>query len=351
MLTKSLNYSNGYLVKKGIKFVVHFAKALFFMPRPSIFFRFYALNWVIWLCVGVLQAQPHAESAEMTSFAMSDPLATSFFVPGKIDSFYLQSTFTNERYKIHIKLPPNYQPNRSYPVVYHLDADVAIYDQLQKIDSLHRLGAAEVVLVALGYGKDKDYWKKARKRDFRPIKPNAWMVPENRHADSTENNGAADFLQFFENELIPQIEQQYAIDPNRRTFSGYSLGGLFGMYVLFQKPQLFAQHIAISPSLWWDEKVCFQYEYAYFSQAKQMPIRLYTAVGGLERWQLEDWHNFTDVLLGRHYKAFRLQAEILENHDHDQVFTAGFIRGIAHFFPSPQQATVQEASASCVEQF
>lgn len=346
MLTKSLNYSNGYLAKKGIKFAGYSAKATVPMPLPPNSIFFYFLSTLCWLGVGILQAQPHIEINEMASFTMSEPPATSFFVPGKIDSFYLQSTFTNERYKIHIKLPPNYQASRSYPVVYHLDADVAIYDQLQKIDSLHRLGAAEVVLVALGYGKDKDYWKKARKRDFRPIKPNAWMVPENRHADSTERNGAADFLQFFEKELIPQIEQQYAIDPNRRTFSGYSLGGLFGMYMLFQKPKLFAQHIAISPSLWWDEKVCFQYEYDYFLQVKQMPIRLYTAVGGLERWQLEDWHNFTDVLLERHYKAFRLQAEILENHDHDQVFTAGFIRGIAHFFPSPKSLLIEEAAAS-----
>ena len=70
----------------------------------------------------------------------------------------------------------------------------------------------------------------------------------------TEENGeAAIFSKFIEKELIPSIEKKYPVT-NYRTLIGHSYGGLFTLYMLLNKPQLFANYLAIDPSLDWDQQ-------------------------------------------------------------------------------------------------
>ncbi|HEY0245844.1 MAG TPA: alpha/beta hydrolase-fold protein, partial [Mucilaginibacter sp.] len=64
--------------------------------------------------------------------------------------------------------------------------------------------------------------------------------------------GAAVFLGFIEKELMPMIDSKYKSDPANRTLYGYSMGGLFGSYVLFTKPALFKNILIGSPALGYD---------------------------------------------------------------------------------------------------
>lgn len=64
--------------------------------------------------------------------------------------------------------------------------------------------------------------------------------------------GAANFLSFYEKELIPYLNSKYPVKIGHNTLYGGSLGGLFVMYTFLNKPNLFTSYIAVEPSLWWD---------------------------------------------------------------------------------------------------
>jgi hypothetical protein len=59
------------------------------------------------------------------------------------------------------------------------------------------------------------------------------------------NPGAKNFLNFFENELIPYIDKNYKTTHNR-ILCGKSLSGLFTIYAFLTKPKLFNSYIACS---------------------------------------------------------------------------------------------------------
>jgi hypothetical protein len=57
-----------------------------------------------------------------------------------------------------------------------------------------------------------------------------------------------------EKELIPYVEDKYPVT-TYRTFVGHSFGGLAAIYALLNRPHLFANYIAVDPSLWWDDRL------------------------------------------------------------------------------------------------
>ena len=62
--------------------------------------------------------------------------------------------------------------------------------------------------------------------------------------------GAGAFLDFFERELFPFVEERYRTQPYRIVI-GHSFGGLFAVHALVHRPAAFDAYVAISPSLWW----------------------------------------------------------------------------------------------------
>ncbi|MGH8546951.1 MAG: alpha/beta hydrolase, partial [Gammaproteobacteria bacterium] len=61
------------------------------------------------------------------------------------------------------------------------------------------------------------------------------------------------FLQFFREQLFPEVESKYRTIPHR-TIVGNSLGGLLALHAMVQSPDLFQGYIANDPSLWWDDQ-------------------------------------------------------------------------------------------------
>jgi predicted alpha/beta superfamily hydrolase len=155
------------------------------------------------------------------------------------ESFTFKPRAGGEAYRIYVGLPLTYglQTQRRYPVVYALDADVGFATAVEITRFLALAGELpEVILVGIGYGVDFDTWRTRRVSDLTPVPVSS----------SPGSGHAARFLDFIERELIPLIDGRYRTTPDR-TLSGYSLGGLFGTYVLWQRPGLFQRYILGSP--------------------------------------------------------------------------------------------------------
>ena len=156
----------------------------------------------------------------------------------------IQSNFLNESREIYIQLPDSYNPdkNQKYPVVYILDGEMFL-PTVSDVQSYYSGGfTPEMVMVGISNSNN-------RIRDLTTSKiKEKYGMPFN-----AENGEADNFTSFIEKELIPYIEKNYPVT-NYRTLIGHSYGGLFTINSLINKPDLFANYLAIDPSMDWDNQ-------------------------------------------------------------------------------------------------
>jgi predicted alpha/beta superfamily hydrolase len=161
---------------------------------------------------------------------------------GVLDSLY--SEILNESRTIYIQLPASYTPdkNQKYPVAFILDGELFL-PTVNDVQYYYSGGfTPEMVLVGISNEKN-------RVRDLTPS-----SITTNYGMPFNEKNGEADnFRKFIETELIPFVENKYPVT-DYRTFIGHSYGGLFVISTLLHQPDLFANYLAIDPSLDWDDQ-------------------------------------------------------------------------------------------------
>lgn len=132
-----------------------------------------------------------------------------------------------------------------------------------------------------------------------------------------ESGGAPVFLAFIEKELIPLIDAGLKTDSANRTLYGYSMGGLFATYTLFQKPWLFKNILIGSPALGYDNWSIFDIEKAYFTRNKSLPVNAFIEVGGLEApGQVVPNKKLAALLDDRHYQNFVFKHIIIDDVTH-----------------------------------
>ena len=128
------------------------------------------------------------------------------------------------------------------------------------------------------------------------------------------------------------IEADYHTRPNHRILAGHSFGGLFTLYALFRQPRLFASYVACSPSLWYGNKTMFMYEESFAKRHRQLPVKLYVGIGGLEeekKYQMvSDVYRFAALISSRKYKGLSLTRQIVENCDHCAASVPTFQAGL-----------------------
>jgi predicted alpha/beta superfamily hydrolase len=217
---------------------------------------------------------------------------------------YIYSESVNDTFRILISLPDNYSStDKKYPVLYVLDGDIA-FGMAASIVRYLQIGdnIPELIIVGIGYGSlDKSAGEK-RRRDYRP----------------TPTGGAQDFLMFLEEELIPYIDNNYRTVPGDRAINGYSIGGLFGLYTLFTKPEIFNRYIIGSPSLSWDDYSIFKFEENSPDKISDKKLNIFISVGSEE--SDEKYFNPIDKLVTqiqeRNYSGVNLQAKVFDGSTH-----------------------------------
>ena len=153
------------------------------------------------------------------------------------DYFAADSEALGRRMHVFVRLPENYasEPDRTYPTVYLLDGD-SLFPMLapQHLFLHYDEGLPEAIVVGIAYG-GFDPSVNLRHVDFRVV------------LDDGSPGGAAAFLQFLEAELLPQIEQRWRADPERRILFGQSRAGAFAIYAAHRRPELFHAFVASNP--------------------------------------------------------------------------------------------------------
>lgn len=210
--------------------------------------------------------------------------------------FQIKSKNTGHDYLIQIYKPPVAPPQHGYPVLYILDGNATFPSAVNIAQSIGagstKLGLDPLMIVAVGYPQQKTFDVQKRAYDYTP-KPSSEFQAQGKY----KYGGADQFIAFLNNELKPEIAQQFPINSQQQSIYGHSFGGLFVLYHFFQKPDAFQRYFAASPSLWFDQGMLFQQLKHWQSQKPNHPL-LITTVGtheqGGPRTQSNNKFNETD---------------------------------------------------------
>ncbi|MEL0649936.1 alpha/beta hydrolase-fold protein [Algibacter sp. TI.3.09] len=165
---------------------------------------------------------------------------------GETSTIY--SKILDEERTLEIYLPKNYnESDKTYPVLYLLDS---FYNFSHAVGTIEYLLLNELIpeMIIVGIRNTR------RNRDLTPNSPEL----SERHKKRLGLTGGADkFIDFFDKELIPLIEQTYKA-AQYKVIVGHSLGGLFNVYTFLKRPELFNAYLTISPSLWYPNELISQ---------------------------------------------------------------------------------------------
>lgn len=209
--------------------------------------------------------------------------------------------------------------------MYLLDADYSFAIAKNISDHLaERNHMKEVIIVGIAYAGPPNY-RIHRTRDYTPTNSN-----EDVSFDEIQrkySGGGPDFLSFIETELIPFMDKNFRTS-SERTITGHSYGGLFSLWILLTKPELFTGYIVVSPSLWYDDRLMFRIG-NNLTRLTNHKIKAYFIVGDQENWIMErDLKEFDQLLRSKKIKEIEIKMEIGINETHNSVFPAGLSNGL-----------------------
>jgi uncharacterized protein len=280
------------------------------------------------------------------------------------DTHFIRSNHVRQTYKVQVMLPMQRRgETRRFPVVYTTDGN-AIFDVFRGLSWLmqaYRPDAPAFILVAIGYPGDAPVTGEIlRGRDLTfPGCPN-WFsgfevpwegipAPEDNTKDF---GGGEDFRRFIGDELIPFIDEHYETFPGDRTYFGHSVGGAFGLFILFTQTRLFKNYIVSSPALAYHGETAGGMHYdghdfmlrraqEFITESKSLAgIRLYMSVGTEEELEplIANWHftssfyRMTAYLRMAAIPDLKLMTEVFAGETHATVWPLAFMHGVQAVF-------------------
>jgi predicted alpha/beta superfamily hydrolase len=116
---------------------------------------------------------------------------------------------------------------------------------------------------------------------------------------------------------------------------GHSLGGLFAVYALFRRPDLFDSYLITSPALYWDRGAIWNVERAFAEAHKDLRARVLLAGGSLDEQHTAMVRQLDDVLRSRKYGGLEWHIEIFSGETHSSVGVVSLTRGIRWLYGPP----------------
>ncbi|WP_234415971.1 alpha/beta hydrolase-fold protein [Muricauda amoyensis] len=238
----------------------------------------------------------------------------------------LRSTILEEDRDYWISLPESYHDKgpsyKRYPVLIVLDGNVhfkpiAGMVNYMSADTYRNQKIPEMIVVAI---QNVD-----RRRDYTPDK-----IITTR---ANTSGGGDRFLQFLEDELLPDLDQKYRTVPYRILF-GHSLGGLLAAHAYMKEKTLFNAFIAVDPSFGtWDSETMDHKLDAMTDASFKRFLYMATANWGKRNIRNRDRHvRFYEALNSKYSGTLPAQLEYFEHENHSSVPIIAFHNGISAIF-------------------
>lgn len=215
----------------------------------------------------------------------------AFFVDSGRLVWQYHSKVIGEDYTIYVNLPDGYDTtNNLYPVLYLTDGDWNMTVARDCFDMLEQdYYTTSPIIVGIGYGDRKNM----RARDFEP------------------KTGGPEFLSFIETELMPFIKNKYRTSGDNALF-GYSYGGVFAAYVLFEHPGLFNTILIGAPGNNGGKLTTLASSARnYFATHADLKCNVFAGVGAYEPEKSQNVKEFGNYLRVKSYKSLNYKTVIV----------------------------------------
>jgi predicted alpha/beta superfamily hydrolase len=296
-----------------------------------------------------------AAALAMTSAAQSAPAPKSGNRPmlatlPQSEEFLLPSA-EGKRYRIRVSHPHPLDPNLrlmirgAKPVpLYVLDGGEN-FGAVVDISRLMQWGGElpPCVVVAVSYENEEE----AERLDYRHFDLTPSRNPGIPNYSKTEPaswGGAAIFRRFLVQTLQPAIESRFDLDRDNSVLIGHSLGGMFTLDTLVQDPQAFGHYLAMSPSLWFDDRCVLRQLKEKLDKGTKYPGRVAVYVGDKEERITDPNARMTSNVLelGRLVAQFRAQfsaveISILPRTSHHSVLGPALAQGLQFLISPPDR--------------
>ena len=235
----------------------------------------------------------------------------------------------DKQYELYIKLPDGYSDEEnkevSYPVIYFTDA----MWHVEILSAATEFLMEDAILVGISWQKDieaellEEHGEHiSRYRDY-TISKSTNAEHQAKYKIGQANNHIA----FIRNDVINLIEKKYRTQPQNRTYFGYSLGGLFGAYILASKPDTFKNYIIGSPSVWNDLNKLAEQVDKTVAANKQLNANVFITFGTMEDKLGKQVDRLIRYLRSKSDDSMHLHAEVIEG-THQTAFPQTAIQSL-----------------------
>ncbi len=240
----------------------------------------------------------------------------------------IRDSKTDRQYELYIKLPEDYAKNADtrHPVVYTTDG--AWHMEMLS-------GAAEFVLpnaivVAISWQKNASGDFEGDERPFISRFRDYTVTPASDPETQAKYKvgQASNHLTFIRDDVIKYVEANYQTDPAERIYFGFSLGGAFGSFILFEEPDTFRHYVLGSPAFN-AESLAFIQNLAAKSEAtrEMLNVNVYVSVGEKETDEMDNINALMSLLQRRTNAGLTLkELEVVEQSGHSEAFPATAVR-------------------------
>lgn len=249
-----------------------------------------------------------------------------------------RSRFLRNQRDFIVYLPPRYheEPQRRFPVLYMHDGQ-NLFDGATSFvpgmdwhvghtaDDFILTGAVQPLIIVGIYNVGK-----VRIQEYTPTK-----------APRLGGGRADRYAKFLIHEVMPFIQREYRALPDPRVtgMGGSSLGGLLSLYLGLKHPQIFGRLAALSPSVWWNQRVILRF--VATAPVEPRP-RIWLDIGTKEGPRIvQEVEQFRDVLLQKGWQLGRdLHYERIEGAEHNEAAWAQRVGPFLQFLYPAAESTV-----------
>ena len=205
-----------------------------------------------------------------------------------IHEYHFYDEELDQRFVVHVTVPPSYDPSRKYPALVMTDAVWRFNDVVSLYDAMASGDADPQYLITIGFEYDTDGWDNE--------------VRANVFCDHKK-----EFLDFITDNMMPYLCASYNFDADDSTLFGHSQGGVFAHYAAFNydlyenKP--FENYIIGSPTFWTpyftdvSDYSEYKNEYGYFKRNDSYDRNILITAGDREDEDYEEYFGDNDSTL------------------------------------------------------
>ncbi|WP_300575399.1 alpha/beta hydrolase-fold protein [Phenylobacterium sp.] len=196
------------------------------------------------------------------------------------------------------------------------------------------------VVIGVGYPDEQQaYADDSRALD---LTPTAHPGVETR--PGTQYGGADAFRRFMIDVVQPEVRRRGDFDHDNAVLMGHSFGGLFALDTMVKEPESFAHYLAVSPALWFDDRLVLRELGASLEAGRRYPGRLAVFAGEREERistpEVRMTANVLDVqrLVAQHRGQFGAPlVQVLPGLSHHTIMGAATTSGLQFLLSPPDR--------------